>query len=50
MVGARYERADASESEYLDALDDVTAAEVELSLVRTRQRLAEATLLWTLGR
>ncbi|MDO9693132.1 MAG: TolC family protein [Candidatus Latescibacteria bacterium] len=50
LVGARYERADASESEYLDALDDVTAAEFELSLVRTRQRLAEATLLWTLGR
>ncbi len=50
LVGARYERADASESEYLDAQDDVTAAEFELSLVRTRQRLAEAMLLWTLGR
>ena len=50
LVGARYERADASESEYLDALDDVTAADFELSLVRTRQRLAEASLLWTLGR
>jgi outer membrane protein TolC len=50
LVGARYESADASESEYLDALDDVTTAEFELSLVRTRQRLAEASLLWTLGR
>jgi len=50
LVGARYASADASESEYLDALDDVTATEFELSLVRTRQRLAEAALLWTLGR
>jgi outer membrane protein TolC len=50
LVGARYARADASESEYLDAQDDVTAADLELSLVRTRQRLAEASLLWVLGR
>jgi outer membrane protein TolC len=46
MVAARYREADASESEYLDAQDDVLAAELELSLIQMRLRLAEAAWLW----
>jgi outer membrane protein TolC len=40
----------ATETEYLDAQDDLTQAELDLALARTRVRLAEAALLWALGR
>jgi outer membrane protein TolC len=40
----------ATENEYLEAQDDLTQAELDLALARTRVRLAEVALLWTLGR
>ena len=49
FVSRRYDQAGATESEYLDAQDDLTQAEIELALARTRVRLAEAAVLWTLG-
>lgn len=50
MVEGRYREAAATETEYLDAQDDLAQAEIELVLARTRVRQAEANLLWTLGR
>lgn len=50
FVKMRYEQADATQSEYLDAEDDLAAVEFELALARTRLRLCEAVLLRTLGR
>ena len=49
MVAGRLAAAAATESEYLDSQDDLTAAQTDLALARTRVRLAEATLLWTVG-
>jgi outer membrane protein len=49
MVANRLAAAAATESEYLDSQDDLTAAQTDLALARTRVRLAEATLLWTVG-
>ncbi len=49
LVGQRYAQASATETEYLDAQDDLTQADIDLALARTRLRLAESALLWTLG-
>ncbi len=49
LVAGRLAAAAATESEYLDTQDDLTAAQTDLALARTRVRLAEATLLWTVG-
>jgi outer membrane protein TolC len=49
LVRRRRAQAGASEAEYLDAQDDLTEAETDLALARTQVRLAEVTLLWTLG-
>ncbi|HOX24344.1 MAG TPA: TolC family protein [Candidatus Krumholzibacteria bacterium] len=49
LVGGRLRAAAATESEFLDTQDDLTAAELDLALARTRVRLAEAVLLWTVG-
>jgi len=49
LVAGRLRAAAATESEYLDTQDDLTAAETDLALARTRVRLAEAALLWTVG-
>ncbi len=50
MVEGRLAQSAATETEYLDAQDDLAQAEVELALARTRLRLAETALLWALGR
>lgn len=50
MVEGRLAQSAATETEYLDAQDDLAQAEVELALARTRVRLAETALLWALGR
>lgn len=50
MVEGRYAQLNATENEYLEAQDDLTQAELDLALARTRVRLAEVALLWTLGR
>lgn len=49
MVAGRLAAAAATESEYLDTQDDAAAAQMDLALARTRVRLAEITLLWTVG-
>jgi outer membrane protein len=49
LVGRRYGEAQASESEYLDAQDDLSEAEIQLVLAKTRVRQAEADLLWILA-
>jgi len=49
LVGRRYREAQASESEYLDAQDDLSEAEIQLALAMTRVRQAEADLLWILA-
>lgn len=50
MVEGRYAQQAATETEYLDAQDELTQAELELALARARVRLAEAAWLWTQGR
>lgn len=50
MVAGRQALDSATETEFLDAHDDLAQAEVDLALVRTRVRQAESFLLWTLGR
>jgi multidrug efflux system outer membrane protein len=50
MVEGRYAQMAATETELLDAFDDLTQAELDLALARTRVRLAETALLWALGR
>jgi multidrug efflux system outer membrane protein len=50
MVEGRYAQQAATETEYLDAQDELTQAELELALARARVRLAETALLWTRGR
>jgi len=49
MVAERYRQAAATESEYLDAQDDLGDAETQLALALTRVRLAEAALIGVLG-
>lgn len=50
LVKGRYRAAAASESERLDAEDDLAAAEIGLAAAVVRLRLAEAELLYVLGR
>lgn len=50
MVEGRYGQQSATETEYLDAQDELTQAELELALARARVRLAETAWLWTQGR
>lgn len=50
MVEGRYAQQSATETEYLDAQDELTQAELELALARARVRLAETAWLWTQGR
>ena len=50
LVEGRYAQQSATETEYLDAQDELTQAELDLALARARVRLAEAALLWTQGR
>lgn len=50
MVEGRYAQQAATETEYLDAQDELTQAELELALARARVRLAETAWLWTQGR
>jgi outer membrane protein TolC len=50
LVENRYLRAAASENERLDAEDDLTAAEMDLAAATVQVRLAEAEILYVLGR
>jgi len=49
MVEGRYRAGMASESEYLDAQDDLADAETNVTAARVRLRLAEADLLYASG-
>jgi outer membrane protein TolC len=49
LVRVRLHGAAATQSEYLDAAEELAAAQVGAALAWTRVRLAEAVLLWTLG-
>ncbi len=50
LVEGRYRQGAATESEYLDAEDDLAAAEIDRAQARAAVRLAEADLLYALGR
>jgi len=50
LVEGRYRNAAASESERLDAEDDLAAAEMDLASAAARVRIAEAEVLYVLGR
>lgn len=49
LVGRRHAEAQASESEYLDAQDDLSGAEIERVMAQAQLRRAEADLLWILA-
>ena len=49
LVRGRLVEGAASESEYLDAEDDLAAAQVDLTVAQARVRQVEVALLWVLG-
>ncbi len=49
LVRVRLRGAAATQSEYLDATEDLAGAQTGTAVAQTRVRLAEAVLLWTLG-